>query len=81
MPRQQSVALHRIAVIGQRHAALAQRAQFVAHLFILLIAQTLKQTAHRGFRHPAQLRQLGAVITNEVVEMIKNKISHPLLLR
>ncbi|CZX06023.1 Uncharacterised protein [Enterobacter cloacae] len=79
--RQQRIALHRVAVVRQRHTALAQGTQLIAHVFILLIAQTLKQATHRGFRHPAQLRQLGAVVADQVVEVIENKIRHPLLLR
>ena len=79
--RQQRIALHRVAVIGERHPALAQGAQLVAHVLIFLIAQTLKQTANRGFRHPAQLRQLGAVVAYQVVKVVKDEIRHPLLLR
>ena len=78
--RQQRVALHRIAIIGQRHSALAQGAQLIAHIFIFFIAQALEQTADRGFRYAAQLRQLGAVVANQVIKMIENKIRHPLLL-
>ncbi|SSW87182.1 Uncharacterised protein [Klebsiella pneumoniae] len=79
--RQQRVALHRVAVIGERHSALAQGAQLVAHVLIFLIAQPLKQTAHRGFRHPAQLSKLGAVVANQIVKMVEYKVRHPLLLR
>ena len=49
VPRQQRVPLHRIAMIGQRHSALAQGAQLIAHILIFFVAQPLKQTAHRGF--------------------------------
>lgn len=81
MARQQRVALHCIAIIGQRHSALAQGAQLIAHIFIFLIAQALEQPADRGFRYPAKLRQLRAVVANQVIKMIENKIRHPLFLR
>ena len=81
MTCQQRIALHRITVIGQRHAALAQDAKLITHILVLLIAQTLKQSTDRGFRHATEPRQLGAVVADQVIEVVKHEVGNTLLLR
>ena len=81
MTRQQRVTLHRVALISQRHPALAQGAQFITHVLIFVIAQALEQPADGGFRYTAQLRQLGAVVAYQVIKVVKDEIRHPLFLR
>ncbi len=79
--RQQRVALRRLAAVGQRHAALSQGAQLVAHILIFIVAEPLKQAADGRLGDPAQARQLGAVVADQIVEMVENKIGDALLLR
>ena len=80
VPRQQRIALHRIAAVGQRHATLAQGAQLIAHGAVVGVAQPFEQAADRGFGNAAQARQLGAVVTDQIVIVIENEVGHPLLL-
>ncbi|MNE14967.1 hypothetical protein D3C80_1078630 [compost metagenome] len=81
VPRQQGVALHRVTIIGQRHAALAQGAQFITHCTVAWVAQAFEQAADGSFGYAAQARQLGAVVADQVVKVIENKIGYPLFLR
>ena len=79
--RQQRVALRRFAAVRQRHAALPQDAQLVAHILIFLVAEPPEQATDGRLGDAAQARQLGAVIADQIVEMVDDKIGDALLLR